>query len=206
MKLFVFDFDSTLIDGETLDILGDSFGVGKDIKAITSKAMSGEIGFFSSLVQRVRLLEGMSIDKVNATCENLPLTKGAKSTIRELKKMGHKVLVFSGGFTNATTVAKRKLGFDEAFANTLDVRSNVLSGFVGGGMMFEESKGIMLSKIQNLCSISKKDTAVVGDGANDISMFKHASLRFAFCAKYALKKYANIIIDKKDLSIILDEV
>lgn len=97
MKLCVFDFDSTLMDGETIDLLASEFGIEEEVSFITTKAMSGEIDFFESITSRVKLLKGLSIKKVNEVCHNLPYMNGAIDTISELKKMGYKVICFSGG-------------------------------------------------------------------------------------------------------------
>jgi phosphoserine phosphatase len=129
---------------------------------------------------------------------------GAKETISELKKAGLSVVCFSGGFRTATSYAKDILGFDADFSNVLHVRKdNTLSGLVGGDMMFNYSKGDMLVRLQNLMGIDEDETMVVGDGANDLSMFAHAGTRVAFCAKEVLKKEAKIIIDNRDLREIL---
>lgn len=203
MKLCVFDFDSTLMDGETIDFLAEALGLKEKVAAITEMAMKGELDFFESLTTRVRLLEGLEVEKVNEICHNLPFMPGAKETIKELKKRDYKVVVFSGGFRNATSHAKKILGFDADFSNVLHSKDGRLTGLVGGDMMFDFSKGDMLQRLQHLLGIYKEDTVVVGDGANDRSMFKYADKRVAFCAKDILKKEANIIIDKKDLSEIL---
>jgi phosphoserine phosphatase len=206
MKLCVFDFDSTLMDGETIDFLAKPLGLEERISAITEKAMQGELDFFESLTKRVSLLEGLELTKVNEICHNLPFMPGAKDTITELKKRDYKVIVFSGGFRNATSHAKDILGYDADFSNILHENSGILSGKVGGDMMFDFSKGDMILRIQHLLGIDKKNTMVVGDGANDRSMFVHADTRVAFCAKEILKKEANIIIDTKDLTQILREI
>jgi phosphoserine phosphatase len=206
MKLCVFDFDSTLMDGETIDLLASEFGIEEEVSFITTKAMSGEIDFFESITSRVKLLKGLSIKKVNEVCHNLPYMNGAIDTISELKKMGYKVICFSGGFQNATRYAKDILGYDADFSNILHSKDGLLTGRVGGEMLFDFSKGDMLVRIQNLLKVSKDDTVVVGDGANDISMFAHANTRVAFCAKDILKKEANIVIETKDLTKILEEL
>ena len=205
-KLCVFDFDSTLMDGETIDILADELGLKDEVSTITEEAMRGEIDFFESLTKRVSLLKGLEISKVEEICQNLPYIKGAKETITELKKMGYKVVVFSGGFRNATSYAKDILGFDADFANILHHGHGKLTGLVGGDMMFDFSKGDMLKRLQILLDTDPSHTLVVGDGANDRSMFKYADKKVAFCAKEALKKEANIIIETKDLREILKEI
>jgi len=206
MKLCIFDFDSTLMDGETIDFLADALGLKERVSAITQMAMRGEIDFFESLTTRVRLLEGLDAKKVDEICHNLPFMPGAKEIIRELKKRGFKIAVFSGGFRNATSYAKEILKFDVDFSNILHTKNGLLTGLVGGDMMFDFSKGDMLQRLQMLLNVSKEDTIVVGDGANDRSMFKFAKKRVAFCAKDILKKEANIIIDKKDLLELLPHI
>ncbi len=206
MKLCVFDFDSTLMDGETIDFLAKPLGLGEKIAEITERTMQGELDFFESLTTRVTLLRGLQEEKVNEICHNLPYMPGAKETISQLKQRDYKVVVFSGGFRNATSYAKDILGFDADFSNTLHVKNGLLSGLVGGEMMFDHSKGDMLQRIQTLLGITKDETIAVGDGANDRSMFAHASKRVAFCAKDILKKEANIIIDTKDLTQLLGEI
>lgn len=202
-KLAVFDFDSTLMDGETLEFFACELGIGEKVKAITDKAMRGEADFFESLTERVALLKGFPISKVDEICHNLPLMNGAEDVVKGLKEKGYKVVCFSGGFRNATKYFAEKLGLDGEFSNILHVKDGLLTGQVGGEMMFNDSKGEMLKRLQKLLDVNEKNTVVVGDGANDLSMFKYAYKRVAFCAKPILKESANIVIEKKDLREIL---
>ncbi|MCG3716053.1 phosphoserine phosphatase SerB [Aliarcobacter butzleri] len=206
MKLAVFDFDSTLMDGETIDFLAQELNLGAKVAKITEEAMSGRLDFFESLTTRVALLKGLEYRKVVEICENLPLMNGSYELIPELKKMGYKVVCFSGGFRVGTTPAKIKLGLDADFSNVLHEKNGVLTGLVGGDMMFGFSKGDMLQRLQSILGVSRENTLVCGDGANDLSMFEHADTRVAFCAKEILKKEANIIVDTKDLTKILDNI
>lgn len=206
MKLAVFDFDSTLMEGETLEFISREYGIEPLMKEITTQAMEGKIDFFESLVQRVALLKGAKQEKIEKICKQLPYTNGAVEVISELKKLNYRVVCFSGGYETATIPAQKVLGFDAQFSNILHFKNSVLTGQLGGEMMFSDSKGKMLLRLQNLLGISSDDTLVVGDGANDLSMFKHASKRVAFCAKPILKENANIIINDKDLTGILNYI
>jgi phosphoserine phosphatase len=206
MKLAVFDFDSTLMDGETIDILAHAYGVGDEVSAITASAMRGELDFFQSLQKRVSLLKGMDEHKMLEICRNLRYMNGAKELIAELKNRGCKVVVFSGGFRPATSHAKDILGFDAEFANILHAKDGALTGLVGGDMMFGFSKGDMLARIQALLGVGVEETMVVGDGANDISMFAHASVKVAFCAKEVLRNAANVVVTEKDLTKVLQHI
>lgn len=206
MKLAVFDFDSTLMQGETLEFIAKEYNIEPLMRQITSDAMEGKIDFFESLVQRVSLLKGASEDKIKHVCENLPYTKGAKETISELHNLGYKVVCFSGGYETATLPAMSVLGYDAQFSNIFHFKNGKLSGLLGGEMMFSDSKGKMLRRLQTLMNVNESDTLVVGDGANDLSMFKFASKRAAFCAKPVLKEHANIVIENKDLTEILNYI
>lgn len=206
MKLAVFDFDSTLMDGETLDIIARETNFANEIAEITARGMRGEIDFFESLQSRVALLKGIKLEIVNDICNSLPIMNGAKETIEELHKKDYKCVCFSGGFKNATIPFSQKLNLDAEFSNIFHVKDNILTGKVGGEMMFSNSKGNMLLTLQKLLNVDYNDTLVVGDGANDLSMFKYAKNKVAFCAKEVLKKEATIIINEKDLRLILDKI
>lgn len=206
MKLAVFDFDSTLMEGETLEFIAKEYNIEPLMKKITTDAMEGKIDFFESLVQRVQLLKGADLNRVINICENLPYTQGAKETVLSLKNNGYKVVCFSGGYDIATISALQKLDLDAQFSNILHSKDGKLTGYVGGEMMFSDSKGKMLKRLQNLFQISEEDTLVVGDGANDLSMFKFAANRVAFCAKPVLREQANIIINNKNLTEILNYI
>lgn len=206
MKLAVFDFDSTLMNGETIEILAQNYGVGEKVSQITLEAMEGRLDFYESLKARVGLLKGMSEHKARQICKNLPLNLGAKKVVQGLQERDYKVVCFSGGFKIATQHFGEILGLDAEFSNTLHSRDGLFTGEVGGEMMFSDSKGQMLHVLQKLLGVSSANTLVVGDGANDASMFVYADKKVAFCAKEILKKQANIIIDAKDLSKILNYI
>ncbi len=206
MKLAVFDFDSTLIQGETLEFIAREYKIEDLMREITTEAMEGKIDFFESLIKRVALLKGAKETKVKEICKNLPYTKGAKETISELHKMGYKAVCFSGGYETATIPAQEVLGYDAQFSNILHFKNGEMTGCLGGEMMFSDSKGKMLKRLQTLFNISEKDTITVGDGANDLSMFQYADKRVAFCAKPILKAQADIIIENNNLTEILNYI
>jgi phosphoserine phosphatase len=202
-KLAVFDFDSTLMDGETINFLAKAVGIEKKVASITERAMAGELDFFNSLTQRVALLKGIELDRVNIICQNLPMMPGAKEVVAGLKKRGFVAICFSGGFRNATKHACDSLGIDADFANFLHHKHGILTGQVGGEMMETNSKGDMMQRIQQLLDIPPSRTVAIGDGANDISMFKHADTKIAFCAHEILNNASTHTVKQKDLQEIL---
>ena len=202
MKLVVFDFDSTLMDGETITTFAHARGVGEEVAAITHRAMSGELDFYEALKARVALLKGMSFEEVRRLAHTLPLMNGALECVGAFKAAGYKAVCFSGGFLVATEHFGQILGLDSTFANILHHKDGVLTGEVGGEMMFNDSKGLLLARLQNLLGISRTNTIAIGDGANDLSMFAHADVRVAFCAKDVLRAAASHCVDEKDLRLV----
>lgn len=206
MKLAVFDFDSTLMEGETIDLLAKAHGSADAVSAITKEAMGGKMDFHQSLKLRVATLKGMPLVKVQEICNNLTYNNGAKELISELKARNYRVVVFSGGFDEGVSAGQKTLGYHIHFSNKLHHKDGILTGEVGGEMMFGYSKGRMMEKIQTLLNANHENTIAIGDGANDISMFKYAKKKVAFCAKPILKEVANIIVDEKDLMQIVQHL
>lgn len=199
IKLCVFDFDSTLMDGETITNFAKSVGVDEEVSEITKRAMAGELDFFESLKERVELLKGVKAEVIEEIAKNLPFIKGAKEIIAYLKAKGIKVAVFSGGFHVATDYAKEILGFDASFANYLHEKDGILTGEMGGEMSFGFSKGKVLREVKELMGLKTEEIMCVGDGANDVSMFRESGLKIAFCANEILKKEATYCVEIKDL-------
>lgn len=203
IKLCVFDFDSTLMDGETIDILASSYGVGDKVGSITYEAMKGELDFFESLLKRVSFLKGMSYQKALELCQDLPLMNGAYELCEFLKSKNIVLAIFSGGFHEGINPAMKKLNFDIGFANYLHHKDGVLSGLVGGEMMFLNSKGLMLKRLKKILNLKTEEIMCVGDGANDVAMFEESGFKVAFCAKEILRSKASLCVDKKDLAEII---
>ena len=206
-RLAVFDFDSTLMDGETIDFFAEPLGLKEQVAQITEEAMAGRLDFFTALIARAKLLKGLDVVAAKAICLSLPMMPGAKETVAGLKAQGYTVVCFSGGFRQATEPACQKLGIDADFANFLyaDAEGR-LTGEVGGEMMYGNAKGDMIVRLQTLMGIGREATVVIGDGANDLSMFAYADTRIAFNAREVLRREATHCIDVKDLSLILDIV
>lgn len=202
--LVVFDFDSTLMDGESIDILAKRYKVESAVAYITREAMEGRLDFFESLLKRVALLENMPLSLVQESIRNdFKLMTGAIECVQELRKRGHIVVCFSGGFRIITEHFKPILGLHATFSNILHHKDSKLTGRIGGDMMFSDSKGNMLLNLQGILGIDSSKCVVVGDGANDLSMFAYADTKIAFCAKDILKKSATHCIEDKDLREVL---
>lgn len=205
IKLVVFDLDNVIIDGEAIDEIGKLANVEDEIAEITEKAMQGEIDFETSIKDRVQLLEGTSIEDIQKVADELPLMTGAEETIKALKDDDIEVAVISGSFDVVGNTLKEKLGLDYVFTNSFTVEDGKLNGEVTGPLV----SGSKLDVLKDLISekdISLEDVIAVGDGANDISMIEAAGVGIAFNAKPSVKEIADVIVDERDLTKVLDEI
>lgn len=202
-RLVVMDMDSTLIRIEVIDELARAAGVGEAVARITERAMQGEMDYDESLRQRVELLRGLDVKVLDQIAHDLPLTEGAETLIRVLKRLGYRTAVLSGGFSRAAEALKRRLGIDYAFSNNLEVEGGLLTGRVTGPIVNAQRKAELLDLIAQLEGVLLDQVIAVGDGANDVLMLEKAGLGIAFRAKPKLREAADTSISAAGLDAIL---
>ena len=202
-KVIVFDMDSTIVDGEIIDRMAKLAGVGKKVATVTERGMRGEIDFSESLRTRVSLLKGLRIKSLESIAKTVKLTKGSEELIAALKEMGFKVTLISGGFSFFTDVLKKRLGFDYAFGNELEIEKERLTGRIKGRIIDAKRKAGLLDEICRKEGITRDEVVAVGDGSNDRIMVANAGLGIAFNAKEILKKVADGAITKDHMKGVL---
>jgi phosphoserine phosphatase len=202
-RLVVFDVDSTLIQGEVIEMLGAHAGVEPQVREITEAAMRGELNFGESLERRVALLEGLPETVLDEVAAAIELTPGARTTIRTLKRMGFRCGVVSGGFTKIIESLVDDLGLDFAAANQLEVVDGKLTGRVIGEIVDRAGKATALRRFAEEYEISLEQCVAVGDGANDIDMLSAAGMGVAFNAKPALREVADTALSHPYLDAVL---
>ncbi|MBM6863657.1 phosphoserine phosphatase SerB [Bacteroides caecigallinarum] len=182
-RLICFDMDSTLIQTECIDELAERAGVGEQVRAITERAMRGEIDFKESFTERVALLKGLDESVMKEIAENLPITEGVERLMFVLKHYGYKIAILSGGFTYFGEHLKRKFGIDYVYANELEIEDGKLTGRYLGEIVDGKRKAELLRLLAQVEKVDIAQTIAVGDGANDLPMLSTAGLGIAFHAK-----------------------
>ena len=182
-RLICFDMDSTLIETEVIDELALCAGVGEQVKAITERAMRGEIDFTESFRERVALLKGLDESVMQEIAEKLPITEGVDRLMYVLKKYGYKIAILSGGFTYFGHYLQQKYGIDYVYANELEIENGKLTGRYLGDVVDGKRKAELLRLIAQVEKVDIAQTIAVGDGANDLPMLGIAGLGIAFHAK-----------------------
>ncbi|HVV17383.1 MAG TPA: phosphoserine phosphatase SerB [Polyangia bacterium] len=202
-RLIVLDMDSTLIRIEVIDELARAAGIGAEVARITERAMQGEMDYDESLRQRVSLLSGLDVAVLDRIAADLPLTEGAETMVRVLKRLGYKIAVISGGFSRAAEALKRRLELDYAYSNNLEVQGGKLTGRVVGPIVNAQRKAELLETIAQAEGVLLDQVIAVGDGANDALMLERAGLGIAFHAKAKLRERADTSISGAGLDAIL---
>ncbi|MEO0056407.1 MAG: phosphoserine phosphatase [Actinomycetota bacterium] len=202
-RIVMLDMDSTLIEQEVINLLGQSAGQSNEIAQITEKAMAGDLDFKSALIKRVALLKGLDQESLHRVRDQITLTKGAKKLIEELHHQGHKVGVVSGGFIEVIEPILKSLKIDFYRANRLNIEKGLLTGDIDGPIIDSHAKRIALEDFATQEGISLEQTVAIGDGANDLEMIKAAGLGIAFNAKPKVAAAADTTISNQDLSTVL---
>ncbi len=203
MRLIVMDVDSTLVQGEVIEMLAAHAGCEGQVAAVTEAAMRGELDFEQSLRERVALLEGLDAACLDAVYESLVLTPGARTLVRTLKRLGYRFAIVSGGFSQVTDRLAADLGIDWAAANELEVVDGRLTGRILGAVVDRAGKADALRRFAAEAGVSSAATVAVGDGANDLDMLAAAGLGVAFNAKPLVQRAADTTVNVPFLDAII---
>ena len=204
MRLIVMDIDSTLINEEVIDLLGEEAGVGDKVAGITERAMRGELDFRQALEERVGLLAGLDESVFDRTFARVTFTPGAVELVAAAHARGWKVGVVSGGFHEVADKIVAAAGIDYCLANRLEVTDGKLTGRLAADVVTKERKLAALRAWAAELGLDMARTVAMGDGANDIPMIQAAGVGIAFCAKPKTRAAAPHHIDERDLMLALD--
>lgn len=202
-RLVVLDVDSTLIEDEMIDLLGDEAGRSDEVRAVTAAAMAGELDFEEALRRRVALLAGLDAEALERAGRRLTLTPGARTFVRTLKRLGFRIAIVSGGFTVVTDALRDQLGIDHAHANELEVSDGRLTGRIVGPVVDRTRKAEILREIAAADGVPLEQTVAIGDGANDLDMLSAAGLGIAFNARPVVRDAADTTLSVPYLDAVL---
>ncbi|OBI87123.1 phosphoserine phosphatase SerB [Mycobacterium sp. 1245805.9] len=202
-RLIVFDVDSTLVQGEVIEMLAARAGAQGAVATITEAAMRGELDFAQSLEQRVATLKGLPATVIDEVAAQLELMPGARTTLRTLRRLGFRCGVVSGGFRRIIEPLADELSLDYVAANELEIVDGTLTGRVTGPIIDRAGKAQALREFAQQAGVPMEQTVAVGDGANDIDMLAAAGLGVAFNAKPALREVADASLSHPYLDTVL---
>ncbi|WP_299055227.1 phosphoserine phosphatase SerB [uncultured Nocardioides sp.] len=203
MRLIVMDVDSTLVQGEVIEMLAAHAGCAEEVAEVTERAMRGEIDFATSLHERVARLEGVPETALDEVYADLRLARGARTMVRTLKRLGYRFAIVSGGFSQVTDRLAADLGIDFARANELEIVDGRLTGRILGDVVDRPAKARALREFAAAAGVAEGATIAIGDGANDLDMLAAAGLGIAYNAKPAVREAAEVSVNVPYLDTIV---
>jgi phosphoserine phosphatase len=203
MRLIVMDVDSTLIQGEVIELLAAHAGHQEEVARVTERAMRGELDFEQSLRERVALLEGIPETALAAVYDELLLAPGARTLVRILRRLGYRFALVSGGFSQINDRLAEDLGIHYARANELEIVDGRLTGRIVGPVVDREGKAEALRYFAAEVGVPLESVVAIGDGANDLDMLEIAGLGIAYNAKALVQEAADTTVNVPYLDAIM---
>ena len=203
MRLIVMDVDSTLIQGEVIELLAAHSGHGDEVARVTERAMRGELDFEQSLRERVALLAGLPSTALDEVYDELVLAPGARTLVRTLRRLGYRFALVSGGFSQITDRLAQDLGIHYARANELEIVDGTITGRIIGDVVDRAGKAAAARHFAQQVGVPMESVVAIGDGANDLDMLEIAGLGIAYNAKPLVQEAADTTVNVPYLDTIL---
>lgn len=203
VRLIVMDVDSTLIQGEVIEMLAQHAGYGPEVADVTERAMRGELDFEQSLRARVKLLAGLDASVLDEVYDAIVVNPGARTMVRTLRRLGYRFAIVSGGFSQITDRLAEDLGIHRARANTLEIVDGKLTGEVVGPVVDRAGKAQALREFAADLGVPEAATIAIGDGANDLDMLDAAGLGIAYNARPVVREAADTSLNVPYLDTIM---
>ncbi len=203
MRLIVMDVDSTIIQGEVIEMLAAEAGCGAEVARVTEQAMLGELDFEESLRSRVALLAGLEESALDRVYEAIVLTPGVRTLVRTLRRLGYRFALVSGGFSQITDRLARDLKIHYSHANELEIVDGRLTGRIAGDIVDRAGKATALRRFAQEVGVDEGSVIAIGDGANDLDMLNAAGLGIAYNAKPVVRDAADTAVNVPYLDAIM---
>ncbi len=178
VRLIAFDLEGTLVKSVSSWVeLHKKFGTWDKGKEYAELFFSGKIDYVKWAELDASLWRGHSREEIMEWANSVEYMDGAKELIEFLKRNDFKIAILSSGLMCLARRIAGELGVDYVYANELIFDEK---GIVTGRMrplVDFKSKGVILRELKD--ELKPELTVAVGDGYNDISMFREADVSIA---------------------------
>lgn len=191
------DVDSTLCTTEAIDELAEYLGKKEEVKNVTAKAMSGQMGLREALQKRLSImnltlsaLQKFSVDKPSK------LSTGVEELVKALHQNNVKVYLISGGFREVILPQAKVLNIppENVFANRLMFYSDGTYA----GIDLNEPTSDNMGKAKIIAHLKEKfgykNVVMIGDGITDMEACPPAEI----CIGYGGNVVRKEVQDRAD--------
>ncbi|MEF8776659.1 MAG: HAD family phosphatase [Haloarculaceae archaeon] len=207
MTLVAFDFHETLSVTDLSVALGRAYDQENEILGLADQSRRGQVDFGDSIRQRVSLLEGMPVDRVDRAFEGVTLRSNAADLLAALRRSDVEVAILTGGFERGVRAALDRAGVavDHLVANRLVVANEALTGDVEGPLVDGE-KDQALEEIVVATGVDLDQAIAVGDDARDVPMLRLAGTAIGYEPDDAAERVSDTVITSlRELRLYFDQ-
>ncbi len=207
IRVISFDLDGVLFDGPSAAFpIAEQLGLGEKFMAVYTRISKEKSKFEDSIIEGCNIWRGIATDGAyNHLVNELPLRIGAQETLVALKEAGYLIGCISSGVSQFFMKPfSKRLDLDFAFSNILGEEAGAHNGEVeyimGGPQKVETALRLLEDK-----GLERKHLASIGDGTNDIDLFKISGFSIAFNPENEeVSRAANVTLHSRDLRAILE--
>ena len=207
IKIIAFDLDGVLFDGPSAAFhIAQQVGLGEKYQELFIRIGKEKLHIEESIRLGSKIWEGVQIDgNYDQLVMKIPLMKGTEETIRVLREAGYLVGCISSGVSQFfMEPLTKRLGLDFAHSNILGTSNGAHSGSVKYSMGGPQKAEMVLRILQER-GLSTKNLASIGDGTNDIDLFRVSAFSIALNPENEdVSGAATITIHSKNLESILE--
>ncbi|MDF1540175.1 MAG: HAD-IB family phosphatase [Candidatus Thorarchaeota archaeon] len=206
IKVVSFDLDGVLYDGKSASYpVAKAVGLEKEFLAILKHNAENQVSMEAAIIEGAKIWAGIPVrGELDHIIETLPLMKGAEETVATLKEWDYLVGCISSGVSQFfLSPLQKRLNLDFAYSNILSESDGVHDGFVSY-IMGGPQKAETIQRYLADNSMRPSNLASIGDGENDIDIFKVSRLSIAFNPDSGrVSEAASLTIRSKDLRSVL---
>lgn len=210
-RMAIFDMDGTLLNGRFIMKLAKAKGWEGRISKINKQVEKGKIPEEEASRKIAKLLKGMDSSELIEIASQIPLNRGVEKVVRELKRRGYVITILSNSYEEVCEAVGGRIGADYVLANKLEIRNNKITGKLKTpNFICEENCGYSVCKLEGVRHLSKlfniplRNCVLVGDDLSDAHAMKAVGMGVAFNAPEKVREAATVVIDKKNMSELLD--